>query len=138
MVSGTGSGEAPPRYHPFVSISRTGDLSLWAESDVLRESAPEHLYLDLLKKVLTRILFPETFCPVDPPKGTAKRALFLPIKKVLEAGGVQLVRRFRFDRKRREEGLDWPPCGDHATSPISEAVRGGLLHRGRLQHRPRL
>ncbi|MGH2711318.1 MAG: TylF/MycF/NovP-related O-methyltransferase, partial [Actinomycetota bacterium] len=35
------------------------DLSKWAESDLLRGGTPEHLYLDLLKKVLTRLLFPE-------------------------------------------------------------------------------
>jgi O-methyltransferase len=35
------------------------DLSQWADSDVLRARTPEHLYLDLLKRVLTRLLFPE-------------------------------------------------------------------------------
>lgn len=34
-------------------------LSDWARSEVLTQPTPEHLYLDLLKKVLTRLIFPE-------------------------------------------------------------------------------
>jgi O-methyltransferase len=67
------------------------------------------LYLGLLKKVLTRLLFPETFRPVDPHRGTSQRAMFLPVKKMLDSAGMELVRRFQYDPERREEGLDWPP-----------------------------
>ena len=67
------------------------------------------LYLGLLKKVLTRLIFPESFRPVDPHKGTAARAMFVPLRKVLDSAGLELVRRFEYDPERREEGLDWPP-----------------------------
>lgn len=124
-------------------ISETWDLSAWAESDVLRQKTPEHLYLDLLKKVLTRVLFPEALRPVDPHKGTVRRAMFLPLKKLLSARGLQLVRQFRYDPKRREEGLDWPPDAetmlginrlDHLEFCISDVLRrkvpGDLVETG--------
>ena len=62
------------------------DLSQWADSDVLRERTPEHLYLDLLKKVLTRLLFP------DRSRSTSGEA--------------------PFDPSLREVGMDWPSEGE--------------------------
>lgn len=76
------------------------------------ESSPELLYLDLLKEVLTRSIFPEEFRPVDPRKGTVQRFLFRPVKKLLDSMGLQLVRRFHFDLERRKEGWDRPPAAE--------------------------
>jgi O-methyltransferase len=58
------------------------DLSRWAESDVLTGRAPEHLYLDLLKQVLTRLILPD--------------------------GSFSEGKRGEFDRGAREIGKDWP------------------------------
>lgn len=62
------------------------DLSQWAASDVLSERSPEHLYLDLLKKVLTRVLFPD---------------------RSRNIGGES-----PFDLDKRETGQDWPSEGE--------------------------
>ena len=75
-------------------------------------TAPELLYLDLLKKVLTRYILPEDWRAVDPRKRTLKRALYVPLKKLLDSRGLQLVRRFRFDPERRKEGWDRPPAAE--------------------------
>jgi len=63
-------------------IRDANDLSTWTESDLLREKGPEHLYLDLLKKVLTRIIFPD---------------------RIMGAEGEE-----PFDPRAREIGKDWP------------------------------
>ena len=115
-------------------ISEARDLSAWRESDVLRESTPEHLYLDLLKKVLTRVLFPEEKRVVRPRKGI-KRPLFRPVKKLLESRGMELVRRVPFDRNARENGMDWPAEGetmiglkrlDNLEFCVADVVRRGV------------
>lgn len=84
----------------------------WAEADFLQEETPERLYLDLLKKTLTRFIFPEERRPVDPWKGKARRALFLPVRKALGAVGLELTRRVPFDPAMREIGMDWPSDGE--------------------------
>ena len=97
--------------------------------------SPERLYLDLLKRVLTRSIFPEEFRPVDPHKGTVRRLLFLPLMKLFSAMGLRLVRRFEYDAERRREGLDWPPDADtmlglnrldHLEGCIEDVVRRGI------------
>jgi O-methyltransferase len=87
-------------------------LSRWAETDFLQETTPQRLYLDLLKKTLTRFIFPEARRPVDPWKGKARRLLFLPIRKLLGSLGLELTRRVPFDPAMREIGMDWPSDGE--------------------------
>ena len=93
------------------------------------------LYLDLLKKVLTRIILPETYRPVDPHRGTAQRALLAPFRKMLAKRGMQLVKRFRFDPESREVGLDWPPEAetmiglkrlDNIEMAVTNVIRNGV------------
>ena len=69
---------------------------------------PESLYLDLLKKSLTRYLFAETYQPMRPIKPLLARALFAPLRKLLSASGLEVVRRFHYDPTKRAEGRDWP------------------------------
>ncbi|HEV3475519.1 MAG TPA: TylF/MycF family methyltransferase [Actinomycetota bacterium] len=99
------------------------------------ETRARRLYLDLLKQVLTRLIFPETYRPVDPHKGTLQRALFTPVRKLLDAAGLQLVRRFEYDAERRREGLDWPPDAetmiginrlDNLELCVSDVIRRGV------------
>ena len=87
-------------------------LPRWAEAGFLQEMTPERRYLDLLKKTLTRYIFPEERRPVDPWKGTARRVLFLPIRKALGAMGLELTRRDPFDPVMREIGMGCPPDGE--------------------------
>jgi len=68
---------------------------------------PKLLYLDLLKKSLTRYLAGEIYRPFS------RRALRWllevgPVGKLLQSRGIAVMRRCPFDAKAREEGRDWP------------------------------
>lgn len=69
---------------------------------------PKELYLDLLKKCLTRYVFGETFHKLSPPKRSLKSMLYAPARKLLALRQLELVRRVRSDLEKRAEGLDWP------------------------------
>ena len=69
------------------------------------ELSPAELYLDLLKKCLTRSIFGERFraLPRD------QRDLFVrTMSKWLAGKDLQIVRATEFDPAARAEGLDWP------------------------------
>ncbi|MGQ0679152.1 MAG: TylF/MycF/NovP-related O-methyltransferase [Actinomycetota bacterium] len=66
-------------------------------------NAPELLYLDLLKRVLTRTGFPSYQLPIT--RGW-KRKVYGPVRDLLSARGFQLVR--RVDPEMRRIGGDWP------------------------------
>jgi O-methyltransferase len=63
-------------------VKEIPDLAAWAKSELLNEKTPEHLYLDLLKRVLTRMILPD--------------------------GSLSEGVRREFDRGAREIGMDWP------------------------------
>jgi O-methyltransferase len=63
------------------------------------------LYLDLLKKVLVNWVYGQFECDSRPPRTRWK----LPIWQLLQRNGILLSRTSRFDRKKRENGDDWPP-----------------------------
>lgn len=67
----------------------------------------EELYLDLLKKTLTRTIAAETFSAAEPWFGLV-RWLFLPLQTFLLARGWTVVRRRAVDSGVRSEGRDWP------------------------------
>jgi O-methyltransferase len=69
---------------------------------------PEDLYLDLLKKCLTRYVFGENHRALVPARGSSKQILFEPLRKWLAGKGLELVRKVEFDSHLREEGMDWP------------------------------
>jgi len=76
-----------------------------------RRADPVDLYLDLLKKCLTRSVGPDPYRPIDPMHQTWKRALYvahLPVKRALGAIGVELVRRIDGDPALQEVGIDLP------------------------------
>ena len=100
----------PRSYHGRTMVETVRSARrLWDREGILEESSPQRLYLELLKGVLTRYAFGETKRLIEPAKGTRQRLLYLPVKKLLGALGVQLVRPVRFDRGAREIGIDWPP-----------------------------
>ena len=71
---------------------------------------PEELYLDLLKKCLTRVAFPERYRPWSPSsKRRIRRALVRRLRGWLARSRLDLVRRVSFDRELRVAGLDQPP-----------------------------
>lgn len=66
------------------------------------------LYLDLLKKCLTRYIFGETWRPLEPTRGSLKWAVYMLLKFLLKPFRFQLVRPLPFNLERRAEGRDWP------------------------------
>lgn len=71
-------------------------------------STPQLLYLDLMKKCLTRSAFGETFRPLRPRQGGVWHTLYAPVRRLLAARRLELVRRVSFDVARAAHGLDWP------------------------------
>lgn len=66
----------------------------------------QRLYLDLLKKCLTRFVFEKESYRVVRPRATVSRLLFWAVRRTLGRRGLTLVR--TFDAVKRESGLDWP------------------------------
>jgi O-methyltransferase len=60
---------------------------------------PTELYLDLLKRTLTRLVDEHEYRPVN---------RWAPVRRVLARKGVQLMRREPINANRREGGTDWP------------------------------
>jgi O-methyltransferase len=72
--------------------------------------SPTRLYLDLLKRCLSRELFIEE--EVHEPTFADWRAhMWRPVKRALERHGLHLVRRGG-DREKRVQGRDWPPYAE--------------------------
>jgi O-methyltransferase len=65
------------------------------------------LYLDLLKKALTRFIIGEPYQPLDWSSTAARRRL-APINRLLERRGIQIAKRGNFDPQARREGRDLP------------------------------
>jgi O-methyltransferase len=75
------------------------------------DSSPAELYLDLMKKCLTRYIFPEAYLPVRRPPLTIQHAawvVFPAIAAMLASRGWRLYRKADVDMARRAEGRDWP------------------------------
>jgi O-methyltransferase len=72
------------------------------------EVSPGELYLDLIKKCLTRYAFNSGYRLIDPQQGTMRRSLYQPIRRLLKSNGMALVREESFDPTLRMEGRDWP------------------------------
>lgn len=67
------------------------------------------LYLELLKKCLTRVITGgENWRAVAPKRASLKWALYAPVSAVLLRLGLRIVRCARFDPARRDAGRDWP------------------------------
>jgi O-methyltransferase len=76
----------------------------------LPSDAPE-LYLDLMKKCLTRYIFPEAYTPLRRPHLTLKHfpwVLYPPVAAILKRSGLTLFRKADVDLIQRAEGRDWP------------------------------
>jgi O-methyltransferase len=102
--------------------------------EVQRQTAAE-LYLDLLKKCLTRYLFGESYVPVVPQRGTAKHLLFQPVRRWLAGKDMEVIRHVPFDQQQRAEGRDWPARAesmaglkrlDNLQFCVTDALRRGV------------
>ncbi len=71
-----------------------------------QEERAAELYLELLKKCLTRYDFGDSWMPVEPPRSPVKAFLYRRIQeRTNRAIGFQ---RLPLDRNKRELGRDWP------------------------------
>ncbi len=75
---------------------------------VPESQSPEKLYLELMKRCLTRLAFPEKYAPIRRPRTIPRKLAWSLCQKLLSPLKLELVRRVPFDPVRREEGLDWP------------------------------
>ena len=102
--------------------------------------SPTELYLDLLKKCLTRSIFGEKYrsLPADNDSLLVKT-----MSKWLATKDLQIVRAANYDPHAREEGLDWPEEGetmiglkrlqnlqDCITDVVQRNVPGDLIETG--------
>ncbi|MEV4626895.1 TylF/MycF family methyltransferase [Micromonospora sp. NPDC049523] len=95
---------------------------------------PRQLYLDLLKKTLTRYAFGETWTPFQPRRRSLRGAVYRRGQRLLHRRGMELVLRFPFDAQAREVGRDCPPdaetmIGLHRLDNLEHCVRD-VLERG--------
>jgi O-methyltransferase len=82
-------------------------------SSIPNHTEPAELYLDLLKKCLTRYVFGENYWPLEAfPSRGVKRRLYNAVLPLLESRQLTLVRRAPFVPEKREQGLDWPGTGE--------------------------
>jgi O-methyltransferase len=107
------------------------DRSDQPRSQRWRRSSAAELYLDLLKKCLTRYLFGEGHVPVVPQRGTLKHLLFRPVRSWLAAKDMEVIRHAPFDQQVRAEGRDWPAeaesmAGLRRLDNLQDLVTGGL------------
>lgn len=94
----------------------------------------ERLYLELLKKVLTRSIFPQRYEKFDFPIGSFKRALFNPVRSFLDGRRLEIVRNHTADPSVREEGRDWPAdaetmIGSRRLDNLEDCVLDVLRHQ---------
>lgn len=71
------------------------------------------IYLDLLKKSLTRYIFDEGYLNLyQRTHGKAKDVLYSFIQKMLNPFDLELVKHNQFNPKLRKEGKDWPATAE--------------------------
>jgi O-methyltransferase len=110
-----------------------------------KESAsPEELYLELLKKCLTRTAFGDVHVPYLPRRGnTLRRALVRGVQRMLAPARLVLARRIPLDMEKRRNGRDWPPDAETMiglrrldnlqaciTDVLEQGVPGDLIETG--------
>jgi O-methyltransferase len=89
------------------------------------EVTPHNLYLDLMKRCLTRYVFGSGYRVIDPQHGTVRRLLYRPIRRLLKSREMAIVREEPFDPALRVEGRDWP---------VDAETMIGLRRLDNLQH----
>jgi O-methyltransferase len=75
-------------------------------------NSPEGLYLELMKKCLTRLLFPEQYQQISSPKSRVRRVAWRNAQRLLARFDLNLVKLRAADSTAREEGLDWPASAE--------------------------
>jgi O-methyltransferase len=107
-----------------------------------REATPAALYLDLLKRCLTRYGLEEDLTPVSPLPEWRKR-IWPHVERLLASHDWVVFRRAAFRPELRDEGLDWPRHAetmigmrrldnlqDCIERAVADGVAGDLLEAG--------
>jgi len=79
------------------------------------ESELAEAYLDLVKKCLTRYIFPEFIAPLRRSTATNRRlawSIYPLVASILQKQGLKIWRDVKFDPALRAEGKDWPVSAD--------------------------
>lgn len=91
-----------------------GEITALADGQSVREKSPEgtdlaaSLYLDLMKKCLTRVLFPEQSQSLFPRKSRMGRVTWRWAQSLLAHFDINLVQTGAVNLEARLEGVDWP------------------------------
>lgn len=106
-------------------------------------SEASDLYLDLLKRTLTRMSFGETLAPPKLRRGVLQTASMALLQRFLSLFRLTAARTVRFDPERRERGLDWPPDAEtmigllrlsqleaSVKTVVSEGIPGDFIETG--------
>ena len=113
---------------------------MFPSNDTSHELSPAELYLDLLKKCLTRSIFGEKYRSLPANNGSV---LIRAMSKWLASRDLQIVRTANFDPQVRAEGIDWPEDGetmiglkrlqnlqDCITDVVQQNIPGDLIETG--------
>src|SRR5262249_9210370 len=94
-----------------MGVPLTSSLATPASAPALTDA--QRLYLDLLKKCLTRtVLGAEDWQLFEPRRGTLERVLWAPVAWLLRRGGLRLARPLALRPPPGEVGRDWPGQGE--------------------------
>ena len=101
----------------ILTLLRTLRKSFSRRLNVLMELEPNltEPYLDLMKKCLTRYIFPDTHRPLHRPsraKHPIAWSIYPPVVKLFAKNRLRLYREAEFDQAARAEGRDWPGDAD--------------------------
>lgn len=107
---------------------------------------PELLYLDLIKKTLSFVLWPEpqiSTTTFNHGRSPVKKFIVSTISKILDIGKLQIVKKQYFSESQRTEGRIWPGYADTMIglkrldnlqycieTILSEGVEGDLIETG--------
>lgn len=113
---------------------------MFPSNETSHELSPAELYLDLLKKCLTRSIFGEKYRSLPANNGSV---LIRAMSKWLASRDLQIVRTANFDPQLRAEGIDWPEDGetmiglkrlqnlqDCITDVVQQNIPGDLIETG--------
>jgi len=87
------------------SESTEGPIGSFPTRNTYDRATAATLYLDLLKRALTRSIFDENVIPLEPSQESRKRLLYAPLAKALSLKGLVLARKIR----SRDAFLESPP-----------------------------
>lgn len=105
-------------------------------------TTPEELYLDLLKRFLTRYHFDSPYRPLAGSTKLRRLAAGL-LQRPLHTRALEVVRRTSFDAQTRREGRDWPADAETmiglgrldnlqhcVTDVLRQGIQGDLIETG--------